>query len=137
MHFSDSTILRASSSMVFCVLPTLSWPTVKRAISSCFSIARFFLSCARCQAILLLLSAIAMLLIRFDHITAALSRESDGVLRGRQFPCQRFGRRIVAEDGRRGAPRETLKRNAMVARHSCWSRRAAIGAALGGTAGAL
>jgi hypothetical protein len=25
----------------------------------------------------------------------------------------------------------------MIARHSCWSRRAAIGAALGGTAGAL
>src|SRR6185437_5676270 len=77
MHFSDSAILRASSSIVLCVLPTLSWLTVKRAISSRFSMVRFFLSCTRCQAILLLLSAIAMLLIRFDHITGAPSRESD------------------------------------------------------------
>src|ERR1700741_367444 len=78
MHFSDAVILRAISSMVFCVSPTLSWPTVKRAISSRFSMARFFLSCARCQAILLLLSAIAILLIRARHdITAIPSRESD------------------------------------------------------------
>jgi hypothetical protein len=33
--------------------------------------------------------------------------------------------------------KETGKRNVMVARHSCWSRRAAIGAALGGSAAAL
>src|SRR6185312_5219591 len=77
MHFSDSAILRASSSIVLCVLPTLSWLTVKRAISSRFSMVRFFLSCTRFQAILLLLSAIAMLLIRFDHITGTPSRESD------------------------------------------------------------
>jgi hypothetical protein len=35
------------------------------------------------------------------------------------------------------AAKESCKGNLMVAKHSCWSRRAAIGAALGGTAGAL
>src|SRR5215475_5801122 len=48
----------------------------------------------------------------------------------RQFPCLRFGRRMIAEDG-------AGERKAMVARHSCLSRRGAIAAALGGTAAAL
>src|SRR5215813_4490482 len=83
MHFSDSAILRANSSIVFCISPTLSWPTVKRAISSRFSMARFFLSCARCQAILLLLSAIAMFLIRLAKISQRFHRAN---LRGESVP---------------------------------------------------
>src|SRR6185312_355737 len=75
MHFSDSAILSESSAIAFCVSPIRSWPLLKRATSSCFSAARFFLSCARCQAILLLLSAIAILLIRLT-ISQRLDREN-------------------------------------------------------------